>query len=799
MPKKTQKVAKADKSRSKCQEDPIDFSKLPEDLKTLDEVWKKERGNTRKKNKSSRLQEKREMELAEQKSEEQEDQKELINPTAEKTPAIKNLSQEQLLDSSPEDLKTPDEVWNKERRNTQKKNRFRCLQEEREMELAEQKSEDQEDQEELQNPTADKTPALLEAEYMETIKKLSKKDLIEECLQLRKDYVTTEQKLKKKLQKEKTQRKLLREELEMKKASNTDVQESESEVPAQQQQAGLLNPETEEKLKSLEDRVLNDQRDITNLTAERDTLTAERDTLTAERDTLTQEMAEINILKEEAIKKQEDLLEENEELKHELSLKKCLHQENEELKHELSLKTCLHQENEELKHELSLKTCLHQENEELKHELSLKKCLHQENEELKHELSLKKCLEQENEELKERIKTSQEEFNAEPQLAKQNNILLQQHYQALGVAYQKLGEAYQTQVVTVRNQAVNLQNQLKTQVQSNANRKREDQWLIRKLKTDLKALQGKTSATIISQKKYFLKIIEGLSNQLNSLRDIREKYDDLKEEYDIRQEEFNAELQPEKQKHLLLQEDHESLRESYIELSKKYEAVIITLQQWAEEATQQGLAIQVQEEPEDTEINSIETATTVTPQEEPEALTPVSETVTPVSETATPVSETVTPVSETATPVSETETPVSETATPVSETATPDTETETPDTETETPAAETETPAAETETPDTETDIRWTQNTWISRHSVPEGGEAAGDKAADATTQEGQQSLLVMSGGEGYIDFRMDPVSRWEQLCRPAERQSLMFESRSSLEVLTLEVKKRELLASGSP
>ncbi|XP_034564592.1 trichohyalin-like isoform X2 [Notolabrus celidotus] len=368
MPKKTQKVAKADKSRSKCQEDPIDFSKLPQDLKTLDEVWKKERGNTRKKNKSSRLQEKREMELAEQKSQEQEDQKELINPTAEKTPAeeagfietIKNLPQEQLLDSSPEDLKTPDEVWNKERRNTQKKNRFRCLQEETEMELAEQKSEDQEDQEELQNPTADKTPALLEAEYMETIKKLSKKDLIEECLQLRKDYVTTEQKLKKKLQKEKTQRKLLREELEMKKASNTDVQESESEVPAQQQQAGLLNPETEEKLKSLEDRVLNDQRDITNLTAERDTLTAERDTLTAERDTLTQEMAEINILKEEAIKKQEDLLEENEELKH--------------------------------------------------------------------ELSLKKCLEQENEELKERIKTSQEEFNAELQLAKQNRGHRDQQY-----------------------------------------------------------------------------------------------------------------------------------------------------------------------------------------------------------------------------------------------------------------------------------------------------------------------------------------------------------------------------------
>ncbi|XP_034558787.1 uncharacterized protein PFB0145c-like [Notolabrus celidotus] len=565
MPKQTQKMAKAGKGRSKCQEDPIDFSKLPKDLKTPDEVWNAERGNTRKNNRSSRFQEEREMELAEQKSQDQEDLKKPLNPTADKTPAE-------------------------------------------------------------------------EAEFMETIKSLSKRLLLKEYLQLRKDFVTTEDKLKKKLQKERTKSELLQEELEKKKASNTDVQES-AEVPAQQQQAVLLNPETEEKLKSLEDRVLNDQSVISNLMAERDTL--------------TQEMAEINILKEEAIKKQEDLLEKNEELKHELSLKTCLDQENEELKHELSLK---------------------------------------------------KCLAQENEELKEKVKTSQEEFNAELQLAKQNHILLQQHYQALRVAYQKLGEAYQTQVVTVRNQAVNLQNQLKTQVQSNANRKREDQWLIRKLKTDLKALRGKTSATIISQKKYFLKIIEGLSNQLNSLREIREKYDDLKEEYNIRQEEFNAELQPEKQKNLLLQEDHESLRESYIELSKNYEAVIITLQQWAELVTQQGLAIQVQEEPEDSEINSTETAMTLTPQEEPEALTPVIETETPATETATPTTETETPATETETPVSETATPATETETPATDTATPATETATPATETETPATETETPVSETATPATETE-----------------------------------------------------------------------------------------------
>ncbi|XP_050928380.1 C-Jun-amino-terminal kinase-interacting protein 4 [Lates calcarifer] len=48
--------------------------------------------------------------------------------------------------------------------------------------------------------------------------------------------------------------------------------------------------------------------------------------------------------------------------------------------------------------------------------------------------------------------------------------------------------------------------------------------------------------------------------------------------------------------------------------------------------------------------------------------------------------------------------------------------------------------------------------TAVPGHAVPSascGGEAAGDKATDASTQEGTKSMLVMSGGEGYIDFRM--------------------------------------------
>lgn len=40
----------------------------------------------------------------------------------------------------------------------------------------------------------------------------------------------------------------------------------------------------------------------------------------------------------------------------------------------------------------------------------------------------------------------------------------------------------------------------------------------------------------------------------------------------------------------------------------------------------------------------------------------------------------------------------------------------------------------------------------LSGHAAP-SAEAAGDKATDAATQEG--NMLVMSGGEGYIDFRM--------------------------------------------
>uniref|UniRef100_A0A8D3EEP4 C-Jun-amino-terminal kinase-interacting protein 4 n=1 Tax=Scophthalmus maximus TaxID=52904 RepID=A0A8D3EEP4_SCOMX len=48
--------------------------------------------------------------------------------------------------------------------------------------------------------------------------------------------------------------------------------------------------------------------------------------------------------------------------------------------------------------------------------------------------------------------------------------------------------------------------------------------------------------------------------------------------------------------------------------------------------------------------------------------------------------------------------------------------------------------------------------TAVPGHSVPSascGEEAGGDRATDASCQDGTKSMLVMSGGEGYIDFRM--------------------------------------------
>ncbi|KAK2820907.1 hypothetical protein Q5P01_023866 [Channa striata] len=78
--------------------------------------------------------------------------------------------------------------------------------------------------------------------------------------------------------------------------------------------------------------------------------------------------------------------------------------------------------------------------------------------------------------------------------------------------------------------------------------------------------------------------------------------------------------------------------------------------------------------------------------------------------------------------------------------------------------------------------------TAVPGHAVPSvscGGEAAGDKATNASNQEGTKSVLVMSGGEGYIDFRMgdedgegeegeDPPLKLEPFLAKAERSHLI-------------------------
>ncbi|XP_054619848.1 C-Jun-amino-terminal kinase-interacting protein 4 isoform X2 [Dunckerocampus dactyliophorus] len=78
--------------------------------------------------------------------------------------------------------------------------------------------------------------------------------------------------------------------------------------------------------------------------------------------------------------------------------------------------------------------------------------------------------------------------------------------------------------------------------------------------------------------------------------------------------------------------------------------------------------------------------------------------------------------------------------------------------------------------------------TAVPGHTIPSAsssGEASGEKTSDATSQEGTKSVLVMSGGEGYIDFRMgdeegdatereDPPMKLQSPVAIAERSHLI-------------------------
>ncbi|XP_034536463.1 golgin subfamily A member 6-like protein 7 [Notolabrus celidotus] len=395
------------------------------------------------------------------------------------------------------DLKKHDEVLNAEREiSPKKKNKRPILTEElkNEKEFTARNPQDQGDQEEPCNSTGDETP-VLDAELIESIKRMPKKLLQEEYLELMKDYIITKGKLE---------------------AFDADIQ---------------------------------GQQVIVNLTAERDTL--------------KKKMKEINIQKGEAIKKQEKLLEEVDELKQKLSPQECPSQENPVLKNTLE--------------------------------------------------------------------NIQEEFK---------NKLIQEVQGTLRVSNQEFSERYQTEVATFRHQAEILNSELEREVQANADRMVGDQQFIKNLQVELNAHHRKMAETNISlqntldKEKDHMREIEELRIQLNSHKQLLKEHEELKEEQKTTKEKFDAELQLEKQKYMLLQKEHKSHKamddqQDQMNLTAEKEDLIKSMSEKEEEDREITEAVKLQEGPEDSEITSAETsessATTLTPQEEPQDLTGVTE------------------------------------------------------------------------------------------------------------------------------------------------------------------------------
>ncbi|XP_034548074.1 paramyosin-like isoform X2 [Notolabrus celidotus] len=395
------------------------------------------------------------------------------------------------------DLKKHDEVLNAEREiSPKKKNKRPILTQElkNEKEFTARNPQDQGDQEEPCNSTGDETP-VLDAELIKSIKRMPKKLLQEEYLELMKDYIITKGKLE---------------------AFDADIQ---------------------------------GQQVIVNLTAERDTL--------------KKKMKEINIQKEEAIKKQEKLLEEVDELKQKLSPQECPSQENPVLKNTL--------------------------------------------------------------------KNIQEEFK---------NKLIQEVQGTLRVSNQEFSERYQTEVATFRHQAEILNSELEREVQANADRMVGDQQFIKNLQVELNTQHREMAETNISlqntldKEKDHMREIEELRIQLNSHKQLLKEHEELKEEQKTTMEKFDTELQLEKQKYMLLQKEHKSHKamddqQGQMNLTAEKEDLIKSMSEKEEEDREITEAVKLQEGPEDSEITSAETsessATTLTPQEEPQDLTGVTE------------------------------------------------------------------------------------------------------------------------------------------------------------------------------
>ncbi|XP_034567699.1 chromosome partition protein Smc-like isoform X1 [Notolabrus celidotus] len=379
---------------------------------------------------------------------------------------------------------------------------------------------DQGDQEEPCNSTGDETP-VLDAELIESIKRMPKKLLQEEYLELMKDYIITKGKLE---------------------AFDADIQ---------------------------------GQQVIVNLTAERDTL--------------KKKMKEINIQKGEAIKKQEKLLEEVDELKQKLSPQECPSQENPVLKN--TLKNI----QEEFKNKIiqEVQGTLRVSNQEFseRYQTEVATFRHQAeilNSELEREVQANADRMVEDQQF---IKNLQVELNAQHREMAETNISLQNTLDKEKDYMREIEE-------------------LRIQLNSHKQLLKEHE----ELKEEQKTTKEKFDAELrLEKQKYMLlqkehKSHKAMDDQQDQMNLTAEKEDLIKSMSE--KEEEDREIT----EAVKVQEEAEDSEE---QIPKQ------------ESSITEGPAIQLQEGPEDSEITSAETsessATTLTPQEEPQDLTGVTE------------------------------------------------------------------------------------------------------------------------------------------------------------------------------
>ncbi|CAJ1082640.1 rho-associated protein kinase 1-like [Xyrichtys novacula] len=194
-----------------------------------------------------------------------------------------------------------------------KNKKLRRKQQKREKDTAGQTPQDDVKPAELPRTTGEESPEP-SPEETESVIKMPEKLLGDDGM--------SKEELSEKLQEEIQKNKLLQKEMEMKEESTLSIiQTSEAQITAHQQQAEVLKQDTEEKIKSLEDRVKEDKRIISDMKTEQAVL--------------LEKMAEVDDAVQNSLKKEKDLLKENEDLKLQLDSLNQLQEENKELKEKL--------------------------------------------------------------------------------------------------------------------------------------------------------------------------------------------------------------------------------------------------------------------------------------------------------------------------------------------------------------------------------------------------------------------------------------------------------------------------------